>query len=60
MIDDTTDYCAQIGQGITDQFAKLCIAVAGEAKLKGGNTSIATQIPQIEGAGADSIALATF
>ena len=60
LIDDTIDYSSQVGQGIKDQFAKLGITIAGEATFKNGDTSIATQISQIEASGADSIAIATF
>jgi len=60
LIDDTIDYSTQVGQGIKDQLKKLGITPVGEATFKNGDTSIATQISQIEKSGADSIALATF
>jgi branched-chain amino acid transport system substrate-binding protein len=60
LIDDTIDYSTQVGQGVKDRAAKLGIKLAGEATFKNGDTSIATQISQIESSGADSIAIATF
>lgn len=60
LIDDTIDYSSQVGDGVKAQFAKLGITLAGEATFKNGDTSIATQISQIEASGADSIAIATF
>ncbi len=60
LIDDTIDYSTQVGDGVKAQFAKLGITLAGEATFKNGDTSIATQISQIEASGADSIAIATY
>lgn len=60
LVDTTLDYDKELCQGFTEYWEGLGNEIAGESAFQNSDTSIPTQISDIQASGADSIVLCTY